>query len=237
VYPNMADSLINVLNKLDIEVVVPSKQVCCGIPAKSLGDTTAAKKLAQKNREVFEAEDLDAIVSGCGTCTLTIKRDYLKMLGDSWRPMHDKIYDINVFLEKFTQYETAPINSTVTYHDPCHLRWGQGIIKEPRNVIQRCATLKEMETPERCCGGGGVFSLIYRDLSMMIGDHKIKAVEKSGAEKVVTSCPGCMLQLSDLAAGKNLPVETLHVVELLDRTLKKNGREGVAAGQTAEVST
>lgn len=237
VYPNMADSLINVLNKLDIEVVVPSKQVCCGIPAKSLGDTTAAKKLAQKNREVFEAEDLDAIVSGCGTCTLTIKRDYLKMLGDSWRPMHDKIYDINVFLEKFTQYETAPINSTVTYHDPCHLRWGQGIIKEPRNVIQRCATLKEMETPERCCGGGGVFSLIYRDLSMMIGDHKIKAVEKSGAEKVVTSCPGCMLQLSDLAAGKNLPVETLHVVELLDRTLKKNGKEGVVAGQTAEAST
>ena len=38
------------------------------------------------------------------------------------------------------------------------------------------------------------------NLSMMIGDHKIKAVEKSGAEKVVTSCPGCMLQLSDLAA-------------------------------------
>ena len=237
VYPNIADSLVNVLNRLDIEVVVPSQQVCCGIPAKSLGDMTAARKLAERNREVFEAENLDAIVSGCGTCTLTIKRDYLKMLGESWRPMHDKIYDINVFLEKFTKYETEPLDATVTYHDPCHLRWGQDIVKEPRNVIKRCATFKEMESPEDCCGGGGVFSLIYRDLSMKIGEHKIRAVEKSGAEKVVTSCPGCVLQLSDLAASKNLPVETIHVVELLERTLKENGMEGAAVSEEAEVGS
>ncbi len=231
VYPDMADSLINVLNKLDIEVVVPSQQVCCGIPARSLGDSTAARKLAEKNREVFEAEHLDAIVSGCGTCTLTIKRDYLKILGESWRPMHDKIYDINVFLEKFTRYDTTPLDSTVTYHDPCHLRWGQGIVEEPRKVIGRCATLKEMASPERCCGGGGIFSLIYRDLSMKIGEHKIRSIERSGAEKVVTSCPGCMLQLSDLAAAKNLSVEILHVVELLDRTLKENGKASTAVKQ------
>ncbi|MEE9514640.1 MAG: (Fe-S)-binding protein [Candidatus Brocadiales bacterium] len=231
--PHIADSLINVLNMLDIEVVVPPEQVCCGIPARSLGDTVAAKKLAEKNRKVFEAENLDAIVSGCGTCTLTIKRDYLKMLGDSWKPMHDKIYDINVFLEKFTEYETVPLDSTVTYHDPCHLRWGQGIIKEPREVIKRCATLKEMEYPERCCGGGGIFAILYRDLSMKIGEHKIKSIERSGAEKVVTSCPGCVLQISELVANRNLPVETLHVVELLERTIKKNGRSAQVKEGTA----
>lgn len=235
VYPHIADSLVNVLNTLDIEVVVPPGQVCCGIPAKSLGDTTAARILAEKNREVFEAEDLDAIVSGCGTCTLTIKRDYLKLLGDSWRPMHDKIYDINVFLEKFTSYETAPLDTTVTYHDPCHLRWGQGIVDEPRDVIGRCATLKEMESPERCCGGGGIFAIIYRDLSMKIGEHKIRSVERSGAEKVVTSCPGCMLQISELAASKNLPIETLHVVELLERAIKKNGRKGGVAREGSAI--
>jgi glycolate oxidase iron-sulfur subunit len=65
----------------------------------------------------------------------------------------------------------------------------------------------------------------------------MRAVEKSGAEKVVTSCPGCVLQLSDLAASKNLPVETIHVVELLERTLKENGREGAAVSEEAEVGS
>ncbi|HHT9153014.1 MAG TPA: heterodisulfide reductase-related iron-sulfur binding cluster, partial [Candidatus Hypogeohydataceae bacterium YC40] len=56
VYPNIAEALVDVLNKLNIEVVIPTSQVCCGIPARSLGDNTAARILAEKNRQVFEAE-------------------------------------------------------------------------------------------------------------------------------------------------------------------------------------
>lgn len=225
VYPNIAEALVKVLNHLNIEVVIPSEQVCCGIPALSLGDTTAARKLAEKNRAIFEASasgGLDAIVSACSTCSLTIKREYLRLLGDSWKPMADKVYDISVFLEKFTHYETDPTRlgrAKVTYHDPCHLRWGQGVTKEPREVLGRCAEFKEMEYPDRCCGGGGVFSIIYRDLSLKIGEYKINAIEKAGADMVATSCPGCVLQISDMVASRNLPVETLHVVELLSRTI------------------
>ncbi len=219
VHPNIAEALIDVLNKLNVEVVVPGSQVCCGIPARSLGDTTAARILAEKNREVFEKEKLDAIVTACSTCLLTIKREYLKLLGESWRPMAEKMYDISVFLEKFTQYQPKRLNTIVTYHDPCHLKWGLNTTAEPRAVISRCASLKEMDYADRCCGGGGIFSIIYRDLSLRIGEHKINSVQKSGARIVATSCPGCVLQIADLAAVKDLHVETLHVVELLSRVL------------------
>jgi glycolate oxidase iron-sulfur subunit len=234
VYPNIAEALIDVLNKLNIEVVVPVFQVCCGIPARSLGDTTAARTLAEKNREVFEAERLDAIVTACSTCLLTIKKEYLRLLGESWRPMTEKMYDISVFLEKFTQYQPEQLKTTVTYHDPCHLKWGLNTTREPRKVLSRCANFKEMEYPDRCCGGGGIFSLIYRDLSLKIGEHKINSVEKSGARTVATSCPGCVLQIADLAASKDLNVETLHVVELLSRTLNHN--PSVPTGELAQVS-
>ncbi len=222
VYPNIAESLIDVLNKLQIEVVVPPSQVCCGIPARSFGDTTAARILAEKNREVFEAEKLDAIVTACSTCLLTIKKEYLRLLGDSWRPMTEKMYDISVFLEKFTEYHPRPLDARVTYHDPCHLKWGLNTTKEPRAVLERCAELKEMEYADRCCGGGGIFSIIYRDLSLKIGEHKINSVKKSGAPIVATSCPGCVLQIADLAARNNLNLETVHVVELLSRTLNND---------------
>lgn len=235
VYPNIAESLIDVLNKLNIEVVVPPSQVCCGIPARSLGDTTATRILAEKNREVFEAEKLDAIVTACSTCLLTIKREYLRLLGEPWRPMTEKMYDISVFLEKFTQYRPEPLDTTVTYHDPCHLKWGLNTTREPRTVLSRCARLKEMEYADRCCGGGGVFSIIYRDLSMKIGEHKINSVDKSGARIVATSCPGCVLQLADLAASKDLSVETLHVIELLSRTLN-NGSKVPAVNELVQVS-
>lgn len=236
VYPNIAEALIDVLNKLNIEVIVPPSQVCCGIPARSLGDTTAAKILAEKNREVFEAEKFDAIVTACGTCLLTIKREYLKLLGESWRPMTEKMYDISVFLEKFTQYHPQPLDTTVTYHDPCHLRWALNTTKEPRTVLSRCARLKEMDYADRCCGGGGIFSIIYKDLSMKIGEHKINSVEKSGASLVATSCPGCVLQIADLAASKDLNVETLHVVELLSRTLNHRPKTQ-AVGELARASS
>ncbi|HHT9153228.1 MAG TPA: (Fe-S)-binding protein, partial [Candidatus Hypogeohydataceae bacterium YC40] len=173
------------------------------------------------NRQVFEAEKLDAIVTACSTCLLTIKRDYLRLLGESWRPMTEKMYDISVFLEKFTQYQPEHIDTTITYHDPCHLKWGLNTTEEPRTIVSRCANLKEMEYPDRCCGGGGIFSIIYRDFSLKIGQHKIKSVEESGAQMVATSCPGCVLQIADLAASKDLHVETLHVIELLSRTLNQ----------------
>ncbi|MFN3467508.1 MAG: heterodisulfide reductase-related iron-sulfur binding cluster, partial [Candidatus Brocadiales bacterium] len=97
------------------------------------------------------------------------------------------------------------------------------------------AILKEMEYADRCCGGGGIFSIIYRDLSMKIGEHKINSVDKSGARIVATSCPGCVLQIADLAASKNISVETLHVVELLSRTLN-HGPKVPVMGELVQVS-
>lgn len=81
---------------------------------------------------------------------------------------------------------------------------GTNVTKQPRDILKGAAVFKEMENPERCCGGGGVFNLLHYDLSMKIGDYKAKAIEKSGAEIVATGCPGCRLQIEDLLATKAL---------------------------------
>ena len=215
VYTDIADAVIEVLNHLGVEVIVPPKQLCCGIPARSLGDVKTALKLAETNVKVFEDAKVDFIVNACATCGRTLKRDYRQILGTRSLKFTQKIYDVSEFIEKHFKYETKPLNTKITYHDPCHLHWGQNISKQPRDILKRSSTFQEMETPERCCGGGGVFNLLHYDLSMKIGEYKAKAIEKSGAEVVATGCPGCRLQIEDLLAARGSPVKCMHTIQVL----------------------
>lgn len=215
VYTDIADAVVEVLNHLGVEVIIPQKQLCCGIPALSLGDVKTAQKLAEANVRVFEEADVDFIITACATCGRTLRKDYKRIPGDRFLNFTDKIYDISEFIEKYFTYAVKPQNTKITYHDPCHLFWGQNISKEPRNILQRSAKFREMETPERCCGGGGVFNLLHYDLSMKIGEYKAKAIEKSGAEVVATGCPGCRLQIEDLLAAGNSPVKCTHTIQVL----------------------
>jgi glycolate oxidase iron-sulfur subunit len=233
VYSDIAAAVVDVLNRLNIEVVVPSAQLCCGIPASSLGDSKSARALAEKNRDVFKSAKVDAIVTACATCGQTLKRDYKRLLGDSWQTMAKTTYDISEFLEKFTDYKTkiptphpSPSKGEegngvkVTYHDPCHLYWAQNISKEPRNVLKHSANYVEMKDAERCCGGGGIFSLIHYDLSLKINDRKTKSIEETGAGIVATNCPGCMMQIADGLAARNMPKKTLHTIQVLQMAMK-----------------
>ncbi len=218
VYTDIADAVIEVLNHLEVEVIVPPKQLCCGIPARSLGDVKTAQKLAEVNLQVFEEANVDFIINACATCGRTLKRDYPRILGNRALKFSGKLYDISEFIEKYFAHETKALkilNTKITYHDPCHLYWGQNISKQPRDILRRSARLQEMETPERCCGGGGVFNLLHYDLSMKIGEYKARAIEKSGAEVVATGCPGCRLQIEDLLAARGSEVKCTHTIQVL----------------------
>ena len=91
VYTDIADAVIEVLNHLGVEVVVPTKQLCCGIPARSLGDVKTAQKLAEVNLKVFEEANVDFIINACATCGRTLKKDYPRILGDRALKFTDKL--------------------------------------------------------------------------------------------------------------------------------------------------
>lgn len=215
VYTDIADAVVEVLHHLDVEVIIPSKQLCCGIPARSLGDVKTARKLAETNVRVFEEAQVDFIITACATCGRTLKRDYHHILGNRSQKFREKLYDISEFIEKYFTYELQPLTTKISYHDPCHLHWGQNISKQPRDILRRSAQFQEMETPERCCGGGGIFNILHYDLSMKIGEHKARTIEKSGAKAVATGCPGCRMQIEDLLASRGSEITCVHTIQVL----------------------
>lgn len=212
-YPYLGISLIKILLKAGYEVIVPSGEVCCGVPLRTLGLEDEAAELAKKNMRIFGKLKVEAILSLCPTCVLAIKEQYPKMIGKGI----GNAMDISSFFIKRLDLAQpslfAPKISAVTYHDPCHLLYGLGVKDEPRKLLNKIGSAVLERKEQGCCGFGGLFSLSYRDISNQLLKKSIESHKKTGAKAIVTACPGCMLQLSK---KDDMPV--FHIVELIEET-------------------
>ena len=61
---------------------------------------------------------------------------------------------------------------------------------------------------------GGSFNLMHYDLSTAIGRIKADNIIETGCTTVATSCPACMMQISDMLAKTGQPVRVKHPVEI-----------------------
>ena len=107
----------------------------------------------------------------------------------------------------------------VTYHDPCYLRLGMEVEEEPRQILSGIARLVEMEDADKCCGLGGSLGLLHPELSVKMGEAKVKAIVESGADMVATGCPGGILFLREQLAGKGIQKPVLHTIQILEKSL------------------
>lgn len=220
-FPALAESLIQVLQRFGYEVVLPKGEVCCGAPLRALGLAEEAARLARKNVGVFSRLNVEAVLSLCPTCTDTIRNGYRGLIGAGI----ENAADISVFFrDKLTSLER--IGKTSVYHDPCHLRYGLGIRKEPRDII-RMAGIDLIGTDSGCCGFGGSFCFSRQDISGGLLEKRTGEIIRSGADTVVTSCPGCMLQLSRTIRDRPI----LHLIELIEEAycLRDREKEELAA--------
>ena len=217
-YPDLGDALSSILFTKGYEVVVFGGEACCGAPLRSMGLEEEASQLAKKNIEHFNKVRADAIVSLCPTCTMSIKEQYPVLTGNTIL----NIMDVNEFLIKYgvaEGLEVAP--KTVTYHDPCHLSNGLGIRDEPRQVLKgiKGIELVEMKNANDCCGFAGLFSSHFKEISRSIGRKKVDSISDTSAGTVVTSCPGCIMQLGNMKRESGADFRVRHVVEIIDEAM------------------
>jgi glycolate oxidase iron-sulfur subunit len=223
IYPEVARATWSVLRKLGCRVIVPRDLVCCGTPVFNSGDFEGARALALKNLKILSDIDADVIITACGSCGLTMRREWQEVLGlDVPKRISEKITDIAAFAaEHRAALSRLPKDLSVTYHDSCHLRRGMGVYEEPRAILKSLDRLSftEMQSPDRCCGGGGAYSIYHPDLSREVGAVKASAVVAAGAEVVVTGCPACMMQLEECLDLAGSRVRVAHTSQLLDWSL------------------
>ncbi len=211
--PHLGLSLINVLLRIGYEIVLPKGEVCCGAPLLGLGLKDNAIKMARKNLSIFGNLNVEAILTLCPTCLLSVKYHYRDLTGEAL----ERAMDVSQFFEQKLKDLESRISSItdVSYHDPCHHINSMGISKEPRKLLTRSG-IKVIEMDEQgCCGFAGLFSLNYKELSKTLLQKRIDLFRKTNARGLVTACPGCIMQLA--SEIKNTPV--YHIVEILEQVI------------------
>jgi iron-sulfur cluster protein len=236
VYPEVGKSLVKVLNALDVEVVFPEKQNCCGIPALYSGDIETGVDLARQNVEAFSEINVDYILSICPTCTMGVKRDFVERLSDdpTWSAralaISEKIMDASAFLENVlgasTLISQTTAQGTITYHDSCHLKRGNNVFREPRALLAASGyEVAEMKNSDRCCGFGGTYSFLsHPQISRQITYDKVETIKDANVKTVAMDCPGCMIMLKGAMGKANPNIRCAHTVELLAEALDKKAK-------------
>lgn len=229
VFPKIAEDIVRVLTIHGFHVIIPPDQGCCGIPALAAGDQASSHRLMVHNLDRFDPGTFDFLVTGCATCTATIKKIWPAIAkGDSPGQsaavdrIAEKTYDVMQFLVDVAGVrptgQDAPASGSpiITYHDPCHLRKTLNISAQPRVLLSASGAGRFVEMPEAaaCCGMGGSFNLAQYNLSAAIGGKKVANIHASGASVVATGCPACMIQLADMLAREKKHVRVAHVMEL-----------------------
>ena len=186
---------------------------------------------ARHNIALFEQAQVEVIVTDCATCGSTLK-DYGQLLADDpeWaaraNAFSKKVRDVSEFLMSIPlEKPQGRVEARVTYHDPCHLRRGQGVWKEPRALLKMIDGIEFIEMPEAdwCCGSAGSQLITHYETSLKVLARKMDNLTATQAQYIASGCPGCQMQLNVGIRKRGLNVQVVHPIELLDRAY--NGRK------------
>jgi L-lactate dehydrogenase complex protein LldE len=225
-YPEVGEAAVQVLRGLGVEVSFNAAQTCCGQPAFNTGYRDEARAVAAQVLDLFAGPaSADYVVSPSGSCTSMMRVFYKELFEhDAARlsqaqELASRVYEFSEFLVKVLKVEDvgASFPHRVAYHDSCHLLRELGVSEEPRRLLRsvKGAELLELQDHRLCCGFGGTFSVKFPEVSVAMGEDKLKAAAKAGAEYLVANDSGCLMHLAGLIHRQGLALKTVHLAQVL----------------------
>jgi dimethylglycine catabolism B len=216
---------VTVLQKLGVNPgYLGEDEPCCGGILHYMGLQDDFARHAKEVHEQLKSNKVSTIVGIVPSCTFTLKNLLPKAVPES-----------NIQVKHFSQVVAEKVPSLalrfpkqvkVTYHDPCQLARYMGIVEEPRTILNSIQGIELVE-PEwtkrewaTCCGGGGGFEAVFPEMSQILAVNRARELLETGAEMIVTHCPGCVMQLKtglkELKADK---VEVLDLAQVVARAM------------------
>lgn len=226
IYPQVGVSTVRILRNLGVEVAYPEGQTCCGQPAFNSGFFGEARGVARHFLSVFEGESFDYIVCPSGSCTAMVSH-YYPFLFEELPEERERMESLASHVREFSDFLVnvlgvrdlgARCKGEAVFHTGCHQRRELGILEEPRELLYGVDGLEllDWENEELCCGFGGTFAVKMPDVSVAMADEKIKALEKSGADTLVSCDSSCLMHLEGRLRRTGHDTRLLHLAQILD---------------------
>jgi L-lactate dehydrogenase complex protein LldE len=221
-YPTTAFNMVKVLEKVGCTVGYNTNQTCCGQPAFNAGFCNESKAVVEKFLKDFD--NTDYVVAPSASCVGFIRNYYPTLFDDTAtlgkiKALADRTFEFSEFLTDVLKIENvgASLNAKATYHDSCAALRECKIKDGPRRLLSHVKGLEliEMNDVETCCGFGGTFAVKFDGISTAMADQKVNNAMATGAECIISTDCSCMMQISGVIKNKNLPLQTLHLADVL----------------------
>jgi len=212
---------VTVLRKLGVEFgYLAQDEPCCGGLLHYIGLQKEFADNAQQVRKKLESHGVKRIIGIVPSCTYTLRNlipNYVEAGGIEVK------HFCEVVAERIDSVELQfPKEIKVVYHDPCQLGRYMGLTEEPRRILRAIKGIELVETEwthgewSTCCGGGGGFEAVFPELSHILAVNRTRELLDTGAEMIVTHCPGCVMQLrAGLKALKKDDVEVRDLAQVV----------------------
>ncbi len=221
-YPQTGFNMISVLEKAGCTVSYNPSQTCCGQPAFNAGFWDEAKSVCTKFIKDFRGSDY--IVAPSASCVGFVRNYYSKLFENS--SVHHEVGDLGRRTFEFSEFLVqilkkdkfdAVLNGKATYHDSCAGLRECRIKEEPRRLLSHVKGLElvEMEDVETCCGFGGTFAVKFEPISVAMAEQKVNHALSTGARYIISTDHSCLMHLHGYIKEKGLPLETLHLADVL----------------------
>ncbi len=217
--PNTNQAAVAVLSSMGYQVIKEKSPKCCGALSHHSGNEKNTLAFIKKQLEQWQKVDdktpLSAIISTASGCGVMLK-DYERLLPKhdqkTYQNLLDKIVDISELLDiGHLKPQLKTKQSSIAFHAPCTLNHGQQLaarLKE--NLTALGYQLKEPKNAHICCGSAGTYSIMQANLSTQLKNNKVKALEETNCELIITANVGCEHHLASTCK-----VNVRHWIELI----------------------
>jgi L-lactate dehydrogenase complex protein LldE len=216
-YPHVGFKVADTLERLGFEVVVPENQTCCGQPAFNTGYPDEARTVLRGAFSEIRNARVEAVVVPSGSCASMLKVFSRELVGAD--PVSDQVFEFSDFVMRFGDAErlSAAVTGRIIYHDSCHQLRALGLGEAPRQLVRALGGGLELIefTEPVCCGFGGTFSVKMPEISSAMAADKIKEIQDSGANCVVSTDMGCLMQIASGLKLAGSSIRALHIAELV----------------------
>lgn len=240
-YQEVSRAMVKILKAGGIDFTILGKEeLCCGDPARRLGEESLFLDLAQKNIKRFKEHDVKQIVTLCPHCFNTLKNEYSR-LGNEIEPASirnlesetksnfEVIHASEFVMDLIDQRRISPkypIAQLAAIHDPCYLGRINNIYTPIRKLLISVPRLrlKELERNREngfCCGGGGGRMWLHENPDQRVNQLRAKEISEAGVEMVGTACPYCLTMLDDGINSLEMekPPKILDIIEIVASSL------------------
>ena len=223
-FPEVGVSMVRVLRRLGCDVHFAPEQSCCGQAHYNAGYVPEARRVARSLLDALEGSD--HVVTPSGSCAAMLRHSYPTLFEEDGEEaarataLANRTFEFSQFVVNVLRVEDvgATLARSATYQPSCHASRFIGVRSEPLRLLAkvRGLELRALPNAQDCCGFGGLFCVKLPAISSAMAAEKASHVASSGAEVLVGTDMGCLMNISGQMRAGGSRIEALHLAQVLD---------------------